>query len=96
MFAGAVSNTLNRSTDCGREKMTCKPGNRGWGVVEEVAGLTYDDIAQHKEKGREITAVFTLCLTEVANWLPNASIPPPFKTKERQLLVVVAPFTLWL
>ena len=47
--------------------MTCKPGNSGWSGVEEVAGLTYDDIAQHKEIGRVITAVFTLCLTEVAN-----------------------------
>lgn len=67
MFAGAVSNILICSSGCGREKMTCKPGNSGWSGVEEVAGLTYDDIAQHKEIGRVITAVFTLCLTEVAN-----------------------------
>lgn len=63
---------------------------------KSVGDVTHESVAQAKEIDRKITAIFTLCLTEVANWLPNASIPPPFKTKERQLLVVEAPLTLWL
>lgn len=67
-----------------------------WHVSFRVGLVTHDSTAQPKDSDRKITAIFTLCLTEVANWLHNDSIPPPFKTKERQLLVVEAPFTLGL
>lgn len=98
MLAGMVSKTF-QGWSLWASKVVSSSGHDqrgGWCGVEDIWGLTHDNMAQVKEIGRKNTAVFTLCLTEVANWLPNASIPPPFKTKERQLLVDEAPFTLWL
>lgn len=64
MVAGTVSQTFEL-------EMLLEPSIQGKVVRivfgKSVGDVTHDSVAQAKEIDRKITAIFTLCLTEVAN-----------------------------